>query len=138
VNSLLALLDPCHVFHEAAHAWVEDEREPEWLTCPIVQNGVIRVASQSQYPNRLGTTADVREIVAAFCADPRHRFCPDDVSLLSPEDLVAPEVLTPSRVTDLYLLCLARRHGVRLATFDTRIPARAVPEGRRHLFLIPT
>lgn len=138
VNSLLALLAPSHIFHEAAHAWVAREPDVGWMTSPIIQNGVVRVASQSRYPNRLRTSATVRAIVVEFCADARHRFCPDDVSLLDPESLLRPELLTPSRVTDLYLLILARRHHVRLATFDTRIPAHAVPEGRKHLFLIPT
>jgi uncharacterized protein len=39
-------------------------------------------------------------------------------------------------VTDLYLLALARHHDARLATFDRRIPAEAVPDGRRHLSVI--
>jgi len=38
----------------------------------------------------------------------------------------------------LFLLALARHHGARLATFDTRIPADSVPDGRKHLFVIPT
>lgn len=136
VNSLLALLDPRHVFHEAMHAWVERTPEASWHTCPIVQNGVIRVASQAAYPNRLGTAAEVREVVATFCSDPRHEFCPDDVSLLEPGTLSHLETLTPSRVTDLYLLVLARKHGLKLLTFDRRIPAEAVQDSSRHLEIL--
>jgi toxin-antitoxin system PIN domain toxin len=136
LNTLLALLDPLHVFHEAAHRWVEDTSGLRFLTCPLVQNGVVRIASQAAYPNALGTAAEVRDVVAAFCADPRHEFCPDDISLLDPAHLMRPALLTPSRVTDLYLLALARHHGARLATFDRRIPAEAVPEGARYLTLI--
>jgi toxin-antitoxin system PIN domain toxin len=137
INTLLALLDPKHVFHGAAHAWVESTASASvrWLTTPMVQNGVIRVASQSKYPNCLGTAA-VRAVLWAFCADPRHEFCPDDISLLDDVHLVQPECLTPSRVTDLYLLALARHHRARLATFDRRIPAEAVPEGGRFLTLL--
>jgi len=136
INTLLALLDPKHVFHDAAHRWVETTPDLRFLTCPLVQNGVVRVASQSAYPNALGTTAEVHAVVAAFCADPRHEFCPDDVSLLDPAHLAHPELLTPARITDLYLLALARHHGAQLATFDRRIPAEAVPNGRRHLSVI--
>jgi uncharacterized protein len=136
LNVLLALLDPMHVFHEAAHRWVEATSGLRFLTCPLVQNGVIRIASQSTYPNALGTAAEVHEVVAAFCADPRHEFCPDDISLLDPAHLTRPSLLTPSRVTDLYLLALARRHGASLATFDRRTPAEAVPDGRHHLTVI--
>jgi len=129
VNVLLALLDPQHVFHGAAHHWAEREAGARWLTCPLVQNGALRVASQPAYSERLGTAAAVREVLAAFCADPRHEFCPDDVSLLDAAHLARPELLTPSRVTDLYLLALARHHRARLATFDRRIPASAIQGG---------
>ena len=135
-NTLLALLDPTHVFHHAAHRWVETSPELVWLTCPLVQNGVLRVASQASYPNRLGTALEVRAILQAFCADARHEFCPDDLSLLDDELLAHPELLTPARITDLYLLALARRHGAQLATFDRRIPAEAVPGGRAALLVL--
>jgi predicted nucleic acid-binding protein len=70
--------------------------------------------------------------------NPRHEFCPDDISLLNSAHLAQPTLLTSSRVTDLYLLALARHHGAKLATFDGRIPAEAVPDGRRHLAVIRT
>lgn len=136
INTMLALLDPQHVFHEAAHHWVETTPGLRFLTCPLVQNGVVRVASQSAYPNTLGTAAEVYAVVAAFCADPRHEFCPDDISLLDAAHLARPTLLTPARVTDLYLLALARHHDARLATFDRHIPAEAVPNGLRHLTVI--
>lgn len=136
VNTVLALLDPQHVFHEAAHAWVTNTPDLRWLTCPLVQNGVLRVASQAAYPNRLGTVAEVMGVLQAFCADPRHEFCPDDVSLLDADALLAPEKLTPSRVNDLYLLLLARHHDAKLATFDSRIPVEAVRDGARHCHLL--
>lgn len=50
LTTLLALLDPQHVFHEAAHRWVEATPDLRFLTCPLVQNGVVRIASQSSYP----------------------------------------------------------------------------------------
>ncbi len=136
VNALLALLDPQHVFHAAAHAWAEREPTARWLTCPIVQNGALRVASQTAYSERLGTASDVRAVLAAFCADARHEFCPDDVSLLDSAHLARPELLTSGGVTDLYLLALARHHGARLATFDRRIPAAAVRGGANALAVL--
>lgn len=136
VNVLLALLDPQHVFHGAAHDWAEREAGARWLTCPLVQNGALRVASQPAYSERLGTAAVVRDVLAAFCADPRHDFCPDDVSLLDDVHVARPELLTPARVTDLYLLALARHHGARLATFDRRIPAAAVRGGAAALTVL--
>lgn len=137
VNTLLALLDPAHQFHDAAHAWVASgSASVRWLTSPLVQNGVIRVASQPRYPSRLGTAGEVRAILQAFCDDPRHQFCPDDISLLDDTLLIRPELLTPDRITDLYLLALAKQHGARLATFDQRIPAEAVVSGGQSLALL--
>lgn len=136
VNAVLALLDPAHVFHEAAHRWIENEPYAAWLTCPLVQNGVLRVAAQTAYPNRLGSCAEVRETLAAFCADSRHAFCSDDLSLLDAPALIDPGKLTPSRVTDLYLLLLARRHNALLTSFDGRIPVQAVKDGARHFRLL--
>lgn len=129
VNTLLALLDPKHIFHEPAHAWAERTRDARWLTCPLVQNGVIRVASQPAYPNHLGTASAVRAIVKDFCASPRHEFCPDDISLMDDDRILRPELLVPSRITDIYLLALAHYHDARLATFDRRVPVEAVTGG---------
>lgn len=136
VNTVLALLDPRHVFHDAAHHWLERHPLAKWLTSPLVQNGVIRVASSTRYPNHLGTAGDAWSVLNAFCADPRHEFCPDDISLLDSSHLVRPDLLTPPRVTDLYLLALARHHGARLATFDGRIPAEAIAGGVAALVVI--
>jgi uncharacterized protein len=138
INTILALLDPAHVFHEAAHHWLEQESEALWMTCPLVQNGVLRVAAQSNYPNRLGSCAEVREILSAFCADPRHFFCGDEVSLLDDPAILDASQLTPSRVTDLYLLLLARRMDALLTSFDRRIPVHAVRDGHRHFRLLPS
>lgn len=137
VNTLLALLDPQHVFHESVHKWAKRlPKDARWLTCPLVQNGVIRVASQAAYPNSLGTAAAVRAVLRAFCAHPRHEFCADDISLLDDSYLARPDLLTPSSVTDIYLLALARHHQARLATFDRRIPASAVHGGVAALALL--
>lgn len=98
---------------------------------------MIRVASQTAYPNHLGTAAAVRDILGDFCASPRHEFCPDDVSLMEQGVLVRPDLFTPSRVTNLYLLALAHRHDAKLATFDRRIPGEAIAGGAGALALVP-
>ncbi len=96
INTLLALLDPAYVFHEAAHRWLEREPEAQWLTCPLVQNGVLRIAAQTTYPNRLGSCAEVRQVLVDFSRDPRHAFCSDDLSLLDDPYLLHPAKLTPN------------------------------------------
>lgn len=137
VNVVLAVLDPKHVFHDAAHAWMQNNRRSVFLTSPLVQNGVMRVASQPAYPNPLGTTSAVREVLAEFCSRERHEFCPDDVSLLETGIVASSEALTPARLTDLYLLALAVAHDAKLATFDRRLPAAAIRGGSRAVELVP-
>jgi predicted nucleic acid-binding protein len=137
VNALLALLDPMHVHHDSAHQWYQRNFPLRLWICPHVENGVIRVASQPKYPNCMGTSKRVRELVQAFVRKVNARHCLPDVSLLNDRVLIDPGLLTPSRVSDLYLLALASANGVCLATFDRRIPAEAVAGGLDALELIP-
>jgi predicted nucleic acid-binding protein len=138
VNTLLALLDPMHIHHEAAHHWYASQSPLRIMLCSHVENGVIRVASQPKYPNCLGTGAKVREALGNFVRQVKAESCSTEVSLLDDGILLKPELLTPSRVTDLYLLALAAANGVRLATFDKRIPSQAVAGGEEALEIIGT
>ena len=137
VNALLALLDPMHVHHDAAHRWYEERSPLRLLMCSHLINGVIRVASRPKYPNSLGTSKRVREVLQGFVAAVQAEICEHDVSLLDDAILLNSEQLTPSRVADLYLLALAVSHGARLATFDQRIPAGAVAGGTTALEVMP-
>lgn len=137
VNALLALLDPMHVHHEAAHDWYGQRSTRRLLTCSHVENGVIRVASQPKYPNCLGTSGRVREALQKFIRQVSAERCGREVTLVDDKILLRPELLTPSRVSDLYLLALAAANEARLATFDRRIPAVAVAGGPKALELIP-
>jgi len=137
VNLLLALLDPMHIHHEAAHRWYAGNSPMQMLTCSHVENGVIRVSSQPKYPNCLGTGSRAREILRTFVGRVNAEFCGTDVSLLDDAFLVCPGLLTPSRIADLYLLGLAASHGARLATFDYQIPAEAVAKGPESIEIIP-
>ena len=136
VNVVRSLIDPQHSHHWAAHHWAQDDSGAVWLTSPIVQNGVLRIGGQPAYSAKPGTPLAVRRALQAFCAHPRHRFCPDDVSLLDAGRLARPDALAPGRITDLYLMALARHHDAQLATFDRRIPADAVVGGATALAVI--
>lgn len=137
VNALLALLDPRHVFHEPAHRWFGRRAKAGWRTCGVTLNGVIRIASQPSYPNHLGTPGEVAKVVGEFLSDPRHEFLDRDVFLTRPGVVLSWTEITPAKVTDVYLLSLAVRAGAVLASFDRRIPARAVKDGESALEIIP-
>ncbi|BCQ29093.1 PIN domain-containing protein (plasmid) [Caballeronia sp. NK8] len=136
VNVLIALLDAGHVQHEAAHAWFGQVGHAAWATCPLTENGVLRIIGNPRYPNTLETPAAVAPLVAQLHTHPCHEFWADDVSLLDAQHVDASRILATDQVTDTYLLALARAHGGTLATFDRRLVADAVPAGARHLELI--
>lgn len=134
VNILLALSDPMHVHHDLAHRWFVRKGMPAWATCPITENGFVRVASHPGYPNRPGDVSTVLAILRRLCAADGHQFWSDDVSL---RDVLRPgAVIMPAHVTDVYLLGLAAQKRGWLATLDGRIPTDAVEGGRRALELI--
>lgn len=134
VNVLLALSDPLHVHHEAAHRWFAHSGHHSWATCPLTENGFVRVASHPSYPNRPGDVSAVLALLRQFCAAAGHRFWAEDVSI---RDLLVPHVvLTHAHVTDIYLLGLAVHKGGKLATLNRHIPVTAIQGGAEAMELI--
>ena len=93
VNVLIAPIDPAHVGHEAAHGWFGAAGAIAWATCPITENGVLRIIGNPKYPNSVGSPAAVAPIVARLTALPGHVFWGDDISLVR-SDLVDPARIT--------------------------------------------
>lgn len=137
VNVLVALIDPAHVGHDAAHRWFEDQGRDAWATCPLTENGVVRIVGHPKYPNTPGSPAAVAAIVAQLRALPGHEFWPDDISLVGTGHVDPTQILTSGQVTDSYLLALAVAHAGHLATFDRRLSVKAVRGGKASLHLIP-
>ena len=134
VNLLLALSDPMHVHHESAHGWFGETGRQGWATCPLTENGFIRIASHPNYPNRPGDVTAVLAIFRGLCEAPGHRFWSEDVSILQ---ILEPDaIITHAQITDVYLLGLAVHKSGKLATLDQRIAVGAVRGGREALELI--
>jgi toxin-antitoxin system PIN domain toxin len=136
VNVLIALIDPGHVAHDAAHDWFAREGKISWASCPMTENGVVRVVGSPRYPNSPGSPAAVAEILHAMLALDGHIFWPDSISLLSSAGIDPARILTSAQVTDSYLLALAKSNGGMLATLDRKLSPAAVAEGRSALCLI--
>ncbi len=81
INVLIALLDQDHSLHERAHAWFAANAGDGWASCPITQNGCVRIMSHPGYPNALPVRA-IMERLAEATATAHHQFWADDVSLL--------------------------------------------------------
>ena len=137
VNVLIALIDPLHISHDAAHDWFAEHGAAGWATCPLTENGVIRIVGSPKYPNSPGSPAAVAAIVAQLRLLAGHVFWPDDISLVGNDNVDPARILTSAQVTDSYLLALAVAHGGRLATFDRRLSVSAVEGGKAALLLLP-
>ena len=137
VNVLVALFDADHPHHEPAHDWLVANRGSGWATCPLTENGLVRILSNVAYSGSPLPPDAVRERLNAFCESGQHEFYADDVSLRQ-TTLFKLAGVTHRKLTDVYLLGLARHHGGRLATFDRGVLWDAVvgatPE---HLEVIP-
>ncbi len=124
VNVLIAILAPDHVHHEAAHAWFAANRSAGWATCPLTENGLVRILSNPASSPRAETTGRMAERLHGFRQSGDHRFWPDDVTLC--DTRLFSLGVGWRQLTDVYLLGLAVRHQGRLATFDRSIPLSAV------------
>jgi toxin-antitoxin system PIN domain toxin len=133
INVLIALLDGSHVHHELVTGWLSSNLGAGWASCPITQNGCIRILSQPAYPNGV-TVAQVAERLAEATRHPSHLFWADGISLLQPECLAWDRVLSSRQVSDAYLLALAVQQNGCFVTLDRGIPLAAVAAAEpRHL-----
>jgi hypothetical protein len=138
VNVLVALFDPDHVHHEPAHGWFANHRSSGWATCPLTENGLLRVLANPAYSPAGIRPAVILDRLRAFCSSGGHSFWPDDLSFRDARLLEAPASLSHRQLTDVYLVALAVRHGGCLATFDRTIPlARVRGATPAHLAVIP-
>ncbi|MCX6398871.1 MAG: PIN domain-containing protein [Propionibacteriales bacterium] len=136
VNVLLAIFDPDHADHQRAWVWLGDNIAEGWASCPLTQNGFVRVISQPRYPHPIPPVRAIG-LLREATATAYHEFWPDDVSILDDAKFVADRVHGPRQVTDVYLLSLAVAHGGRFLTFDDSIPLSAVPGAKsKHLVVL--
>lgn len=125
INVLIALHDRDHAHHLRAAEWFDENAVHGWASCPLTQNGVLRIMSQAGYPNPqpLGTLV---AMLQSSTASSVHSLWYDDISLLDINRFNHSHMHSAAQLTDLYLLALAVNHAGRLVSFDRRIPFSAV------------
>ena len=127
INVIISLIDPDHVFHERAHDWWSTNFKSGWASCPITENGVVRIMSNPNYSLKARFVPDdLVGRLGEFAAKSDHEFWPDEISLLDEKIFAAGRIHNSRQITDLYLLALAAKHGGRLVTFDEGIALNAV------------
>lgn len=136
VNVLLALLDADHADHARARTWLGSHIDAGWASCPITENGFLRIISQDRYPSPVPLADAVARLRLATDTD-LHEFWPCDVTILDPATADAQRLHGARQVTDAYLLALAASRGGRFVTLDRKIALSAAPTAEaRHLHVI--
>jgi uncharacterized protein len=136
VNVLIALFQPDHVHHQRVHLWWQDHQHLGWASCPITENGFVRILSQPRYPMPQTIAAAIKLLNLAKSGTD-HAFWLDDVSLLDDSLFNPGAFMQHGQITDSYLLALAARHGGRLVSLDQNIKLETVSaSSARHLLQI--
>ncbi|MFT7721719.1 MAG: VapC toxin family PIN domain ribonuclease [Roseateles sp.] len=135
VNVLLALLDANHIHHHLTMSWWSGHFSRGWASCPLTQNGALRILSGRSYLNRQAP-GDVAERLALAAAQAGHEFWADDISLLEPGAILWDRVTGSRQITDIYLLALAVRRGGCLVTLDRGIAVQAVRDVKPNNLLV--
>jgi len=117
VNVLIALCDARHEHHALAAHWFVAQAPHGWASCPLTQNGAVRIMSAPAYPGARPVVQVLAQL-QAMCAHAYHRFWPDAVSLVQAGTLHPAHVLGHRQLTDAYLLALAVHHRGCLVTLD--------------------
>lgn len=120
VNVLIALHDENHLNHGVSVAWFRDNQDGGWATCPLSQNGFLRIITQPRYTQPVSFT-QARSALSGTISETNHEFWPDSVSFIDAIDIDKAAQPKSGHLTDLYLLALAAAHGGRFVTLDRRI-----------------
>lgn len=136
VSALIALIDPMHIAHDTVHDWFRAEGSDSWATCPLTENGVVRIISNAKYLHSPGAPAVVGKVLVGLREHPGHMFWPDDISVVDSRHIDIGSVGTSAHVTDAYLLALAKHRKGKLATLDRRLQTGSVVEGAKFLHII--
>ena len=126
VSILIALFDASHVHHQVSHDWFEDQRSSGWATCPLTENGFIRVASSPLLFDPPKRPAEAVEELRAFCESGHHYFWPDAVSITDAKIFRQEMIRGHKQVADIYLLGLATTRDGALATLDQSVSLAGV------------
>ena len=136
VNVLVALFDPDHVHYDVAHDWFADHREAGWATCPLTENGFVRVVSQLVRGGEIIRAPELVDRLRTFCGSGHHEFWPDAISLCDERVFNTALVRGHKQLTDIYLLGLAVKRGGYLVTFDAHVPLGAAKGARRESLVV--
>lgn len=133
VNVLFALLSEGHVHHELVTAWF-NAPGLQWALCALTEAGFLRNATAPR-PGQI----DMREataVLARMAKAPGYRYVPLAADWHTLSQPFSQRIYGTKQVTDAYLLGLAVREGLVLATMDKAILHLAGEPYAAHVLLL--
>ena len=130
-NVLVALFRAEHVNHEVAHDWFREFGQSGWASCPLTENGMLRILSR---PSDVDARVPLPELIGLlnrFRENTRHEFWSDDISLRDSGWFDPSKIRGHRQLTDVYLLGLAVKNGGQFVTLDSGISLAAVKGARK-------
>ena len=81
VNVFVALFDKCHVHNKLGHDWLSKNLKRSWASCPITENGLLRILSNPNYSrfNRY-SVEDISSRLEDFQQATNHTFWTKPIS----------------------------------------------------------
>ena len=139
ISVLIAITDPVHPFHPAIHKWLQAHVGTPWATCPLTENGFVRILSQPTMKRVRSTPGEAIQLLREMKKTPAwpHVFWPDDYSITEAASVEGDRIAGPRLLTDVYLAALALRKGGKFLTFDGKIAWQCVPGATASLIEIP-
>jgi hypothetical protein len=68
------LLRADHPHHEVAHDWFAGHQMDGWATCPLTQNGFVRMLANPRVRSEINRPLELVDYLARFCASKHHVF----------------------------------------------------------------
>ena len=136
VNVLIARTDVRHEHHGRVLQWGREHTGETFVTCPITENGFLRIYGHPAYPGGPGSPSEAIVELRYLRSLPNHEFISDSLSLGDASLMLNFDGMTPRQLTDIYLLALAVSHNLEFVTFDARVTAAHVPGGADALHVV--
>ena len=138
VSVLVALHDVKYIGHEKSHDWLTQSGSLGWATCPLTENGFVRVFTQRQYPNNLTGVSATLSLLETLIQnyESMHRFWADEISLRDRSLFNPPIIKGHKQITDVYLLGLCQKYGGTFVTLDTGVTTASIVKSHSELLRI--
>ncbi len=118
LNLLIALVNEDHIYHSSAMEWF-DTPLLKWALCAFTEAGLLRFLTHPKTRNLLMDEAVA--ILSSLKREPGYHYLPVVADWHQTTAPFAARLHGHNQVTDAFLLGIAIREGVILATFDKAI-----------------